>query len=256
MSAGAPATLRAAADAGDPPTGTSTARQEHPPRPPRRALRSVVRFIASVAIVSGTLLIADAGVTLVWQEPISAIVATREQGRLEDRLRQLTAASGADRTRLAGVGDVRRRLARLASLYRSRANEADPIGRISLPTLGRAYVMVEGTDTSTLRKGPGRYPDTAWPGQRGTVAVAGHRTTYMAPFRTIDKLRPGHRVRLRMPYGRFTYRVQYTKIVKPTALWVTNSVGYDRLILSACYPLYSAAKRIVVFARLVDAEPA
>jgi sortase A len=58
-----------------------------------------------------------------------------------------------------------------------------------------------------------------------------------------------------MGYGRFTYRVERTRIVPPTALWVTDRVGYDRLILSACHPLYSAAKRIVVFARLVDTVP-
>lgn len=215
-----------------------------------------MRFFGSVAVVSGGLLIADAGATLVWQEPISAVVATREQSGLGDRLREATEATAADRRRLADVSDVRRRLARLARLYRSRTKTGDPIGRIELPTLGRSYVMVEGTDTATLRKGPAHFPYTPWPGQTGTVAIAGHRTTYLAPFRTIDKLRPGQPVILRMPYARFTYRVQYTKIVKPTALWVTNPVGYDRLILSACYPLYSAAKRIIVFARLTRAEPA
>lgn len=215
-----------------------------------------MRFLASVAAVSGALLIADAGVTLVWQEPISAVLATREQSRLDDRLRQAITATAADRRRLAVVGDVKRRLARLAALFRSRTRPGDPIGRIDLPTLHRSYVMVEGTDTPTLRKGPGHYPYTPWPGQPGTMAIAGHRTTYLAPFRTIDKLRAGQPVILRMPYGRFTYRVQYTRIVKPTALWVTNSVGYDRLILSACHPLYSAARRIIVFARLASAEPA
>ena len=58
-----------------------------------------------------------------------------------------------------------------------------------------------------------------------------------------------------MPYGRFTYTVQYHRIVLPTALWVTNNVGYDRLVLSACNPLYSAAQRIIVFARLSQVEP-
>ena len=56
-----------------------------------------------------------------------------------------------------------------------------------------------------------------------------------------------------MPYGRFTYVVQYLRIVVPTASWVTNNVGYDRLVLSACNPLYSAAQRIIVFARLQSA---
>ena len=58
-----------------------------------------------------------------------------------------------------------------------------------------------------------------------------------------------------MPYGRFTYRVERTRIVSPNAIWVINRVGYNRLVLSACHPLYSASKRIVVFARLVDTQP-
>jgi sortase A len=58
-----------------------------------------------------------------------------------------------------------------------------------------------------------------------------------------------------MPYGRFVYRVERTRIVAPTATWVTRRIGYDRLVLSACHPLYSAAKRIVVFARLVEEHP-
>ena len=58
-----------------------------------------------------------------------------------------------------------------------------------------------------------------------------------------------------MPYARFTYVVQYHKIVLPTALWVTNNVGYERLVLSACNPLYSAAQRIIVFARLQEVQP-
>ena len=93
------------------------------------------------------------------------------------------------------------------------------------------------------------------PGEPGTVGVAGHRTTYGAWFRHIDRLRPGDAVQMTMPYGRFTYRVERTRIVAPTALWVTRPVAYDRIILSACNPLYSAAQRIVVFARLVGAVP-
>ncbi len=58
-----------------------------------------------------------------------------------------------------------------------------------------------------------------------------------------------------MPYGRFEYRVRRTRIVSPSALWVKRPVGYEQLILSACHPLYSATKRIVVFARLVGTRP-
>ncbi len=122
-------------------------------------------------------------------------------------------------------------------------------------SFGVNSVVVAGTDTSSLRRGPGHYPGTPLPGARGTVAIAGHRTTYGAPFRKLDKLGRGDRVEVQMPYGTFAYEVERRRIVPPTATWVTRRVGYDRLILSACHPLYSAAKRIVVFARLVDARP-
>ncbi|MDQ3318871.1 MAG: sortase, partial [Actinomycetota bacterium] len=79
--------------------------------------------------------------------------------------------------------------------------------------------------------------------------------TYMAPFRTVNRLRRRQPIVLEMPYGRFTYRVEKARIVPPTATEVTRDVGYDRLVLTACHPLYSAAERIVVFARLERAEP-
>jgi sortase A len=113
--------------------------------------------------------------------------------------------------------------------------------------------MVEGTDAPDLRKGPGHYPDTSFPGLPGTVAVAGHRTTYLAPFRDLDKLHRGDTIELRMPYATFVYDYERTRVVTPDSLWVTNDVGYQRLVLSACHPKYSAAKRIVVFAKLRDA---
>ena len=128
------------------------------------------------------------------------------------------------------------------------------MGRIELPTLDRDYAVAEGTETGTLRKGPGHYPETPLPGQGGTVAIAGHRTTYGAPFRTIDQLDKGDFIVLDMPYAVLTYEVEKTQIVKPTALEVIRRVSYDRLVLSACHPLYSAAKRIIVFARLVGAQ--
>ena len=115
-------------------------------------------------------------------------------------------------------------------------------------------MIVEGTGTGDLKRGPGHYPATPLPGAPGTVGIAGHRTTYGAPFRTIDKLDPGDRIVAEMPYGTFTYRVERTRIVPPTATEVVRRVKYDRLVLTACHPLYSAAQRIVVFAKLERAE--
>ena len=191
----------------------------------------MLRFLGSVLMVSGLLLIADAGVTLAWQEPVSAFFAERQQNVLKEELYN-------------PPPHVEKRI------REKRPLPGDSIGEIILPSLGKHYFMVEGTDTDNLRKGPGHYPDTPLPGERGTVAVAGHRTTYGAPFRNIDQLKRGNRIIMSMPYGRFVYRVQKTQIVDDSALWITRPVGYDRLVLSACHPLYSAAQRIVAFARL------
>jgi sortase A len=146
-------------------------------------------------------------------------------------------------------------VAYLARREQRQLSAGDAIGRLVIPRIGASFQMVQGTDSASLEKGPGHYPDTALPGLGQTVAVAGHRTTYLAPFRHIDALRPGNRIIVTMPYGRFTYVVQYRRIVVPTALWVTRDVGYDRLVLSACNPLFSAAQRIVVFARLRGTVP-
>ena len=147
------------------------------------------------------------------------------------------------------------RVAYLARREQHQVTTGDAIGKIMISKIGASFDVIQGTDTSSLEKGPGHYPTTAFPGLGQTVAIAGHRTTYLAPFRHIDALAPGDRIMLRMPYALFTYVVQYHKIVLPTALWVINNVGYDRLVLSACNPLYSAAQRIIVFARLQEIQP-
>jgi sortase A len=199
----------------------------------------------------------DAGLTVVWQEPVSAYLANREQNRLGDELDGQRGQVEADKRALADVRGLRRRLSRLADLQERRAREGRPIGRIVMPALDERFVVVRGTKVDTLRKGPGHYPATSFPGQGGTVAVAGHRTTYLAPFRDVDDLERGQAVVLEMPYGRFTYSVARTRIVEPEATEVTRPVrGAERLVLTACHPLYSAAQRIVVFARLTRFEPA
>ena len=194
-------------------------------------MRAVLRFLASVMMVSGSLLVADAAVTLLWQEPVSAFVAERQQVRLKESLY-----------------DPPKRVVLRKPL------EGDAIARIEIPAIDTAEYVVEGTDTATLRKGPGHYPETPLPGDPGTTAIAGHRTTYGAPFRRIDQLKRGQRITLDMPDGRFIYRVERTKIVDDSDLTVLDHVGYGRLVLSACHPLYSAAQRVIVFARLVDRQ--
>ena len=213
--------------------------------------------VSSVLLVVGLLLLADAVTTLVWQEPVSAVYAKLQQGRLNHDLATLegTEPTATDRKVLSHLPGLDRKLAYAARVLDRRTDDGQPLGRISLPSIGVSAVVVAGTDTAALRRGPGHYPGTPLPGARGTVAIAGHRTTYGAWFRRLDQLNTGDKITLTMPYGRFTYAVERRRIVLPTDTWVTHRVGYDRLVLSACHPLYSAAKRIVVFARLVATKP-
>jgi sortase A len=215
----------------------------------------VLRFVASVLIVSGVLMLADAGLTVAWQEPVSAFMAARDQGELEDELEAQASSALRDKQLTASIRDVKRRIKKLAELDKKRARDGRALGRIEFPTLDRDYVFVQGTSLSVLRKGPGHYPKTSFPGEGGTVAIAGHRTTYGAPFRTIDDLEEGEHIIIKMPYGELEYKVEKTQIVEPDATWITNRVkGPERLVLSACHPLYSASQRVVVFARLVSAR--
>ena len=218
-------------------------------------MRRALRTLSTVLIVAGVLLLADAGLTLLWQEPVSALYGHVQQGKLEGQLKDLEKAplAAVDQRALRKL-DPSRRLTFAARSLKRRSKEGDAIGRIRVPKIGISDIFVEGTDAGDLRRGPGHYPATPLPGQHGTVAIAGHRTTYGAPFHDVDKLSKGDRIELDMPYGRFTYRVERLRIVKPTAVEVTDPVGYDRLVLSACHPLYSAAQRIIVFARLERAE--
>jgi sortase A len=220
-----------------------------------RIWRPALRFVAAVLITSGLMMLADAVLTLTWQEPVSAFIAGREQASLGHELDEgSTFLEGAKRA-TANERDVRKRVKRLAAVWRHHVQTGDAVGRIDLKSLDRRYVVVQGTDTATLRKGPGHYPKTSMPGEGGTVAIAGHRTTYLAPFRTIDDLKPGQPIVLEMPYAKLTYAVERTKVVPPDALWITDRVpGAERLVLSACHPLYSASHRIVAFARLKSVE--
>lgn len=220
-------------------------------------VRRLIRDISSVLMISGLLILVDAGVTLAWQEPLTALVGLIKRAEIDKRYLSFRTAplTANDQRALVSLKTIDKRIAYLARWEQRHVTTGAAIGQIEIAKLGASYDVVQGTDTDSLEKGPGHYPATAFPGLGQTTAIAGHRTTYLAPFRHIDSLRPGDRIVLTMPYARFTYVVQYHKIVLPTALWVTSNVGYDRLVLSACNPLYSAAQRIVVFARLRAATP-
>jgi sortase A len=220
-------------------------------------MRRLIRDVSSVLILSGLLLVLDAGVTLVWQEPVTAAIGMvlRTQVNKSYLSYRTAPLSHTDTKALAGIMSLRARIAYLARRERDQVKTGDAIGQIDIPRIGHTYNIIEGTGTQSLEEGPGHYPSTAFPGMGQTIGVAGHRTTYLAPFRFINELHSGDRILITMPYGRFTYVVQYQRIVQPTDVSVVDDVGYERLVMSACNPLYSAAQRIIVFARLRSVQP-
>ena len=221
------------------------------------SLHGGLRTVSSVLIVSGLLLLADAVLTVLYQEPLSAVYAKVEQNQLAGELEQLAgvAPTPVELKALASLPSQDAKLAFQARRLKRKVKEGQPLGRIRAARIGLSSVVVRGIETGTLRSGPGHYPHSPLPGAPGTVAIAGHRTTYGAPFRKVDKLVKGDEIKLEMPYGTFVYAVERTQIVEPTKTSVTRRVSFDRLVLTACHPLYSAAQRIVVFARLVRSEP-
>jgi sortase A len=221
---------------------------------PARALR----LLAALLIFTGVLALIDAGTTLLWQEPISALIAKLKQDHLSGALRNVERAAPTppEQRTLASLADEQARIAFLAGELQRHAGDGGAVGRIVIPRIGASYVVVKGTDPEALQSGPGIYSETSFPGIAGTTAIAGHRTTYLAPFRDINLLVRGNRILLNMPYARITYTVIGHQVVAPTDVQAAvGRVGYSRLVLSACTPLFSAAKRLLVFARLTRTVP-
>lgn len=227
-------------------------------------MHRALRVFSTALITAGLVVLADVGMTLAWKEPMSTIYGSIKQGQAEDELGDLEGRfpSPADLRALAGVEGAERRARLLADRFERSVRHGEGIGRIRIPAIDLDTVVVEGTDTASLQKGPGHYTTvgdeegrdngSAFPGQGRTVGIAGHRTTYLAPFKQIDDLERGDDVVLEMPYATFTYRVEDHEVVEPTEVDVVRDRGYEQLVLTACHPLYSAAQRWVVFARLEE----
>ena len=135
--------------------------------------------------------------------------------------------------------------------------EGDAVARLRIPRIDVDKIVVEGVQVDDLKRGPGHYPDSPLPGQPGNAAIAGHRTTYGAPFNRIDELEQGDEILVTTVQGSFRYEVQRQLIVSPDQVEVLDDFGDSRLTLTACHPKYSARQRIVVVASLVvPAAPA
>jgi sortase A len=215
------------------------------------------RFTSRLGLViaaAGVLLVVWAIVILFFGDPVTALYQDWRQhqmaGQLNKEFKQFRpSAPFSEKSKPPSPAEIRG----AAWRFSHRVHSGQPIGRIEIPRIGLNKVFVNGTDWGAdLSRGPGRYPQSSWPGMRKVTAIAGHRTTFGAPFRHIDELARGDLIRLQMPYGTFNYRVFKHEVVPSNDWSILRKRGFDTLVLSACHPLYSASHRWIVFARLAS----
>ena len=137
-----------------------------------------------------------------------------------------------------------------ATIDPTQVAEGDPVARIEIPKIGVDKTVVSGVSVGALRKGPGHFPDTPFPGERGNAAIAGHRTTFGAPFYRVDELVVGDDIIVTTVAGRFVYKVSGLAIVDPTDYDVVANSDTPTLTLVSCHPRLSASKRIIIKADL------
>jgi len=224
--------------------------------------------LGKILIISGLVVLGFVAYQL-WG---TGLETARGQDELTAGLAEGLVAEGADSSDVTedsatlDVSDVADRLAEVdpaTAPPMPAPPQGEPVGIIDIPKIGLQSVIVEGVSKADLKKGPGHYPGTAMPGQAGNAGIAGHRTTYGAPFNRIDELLPGDEIKVATAQGQFTYKVipapgqteQAWYVVKPSQVEVLDQVGDNRLTLTACHPKYSARERIIVHA-VLQAPPA
>ena len=217
-------------------------------------MRRSARLLGSILVVAGVLTLVWAVVVWQWQDPFTALYTKWRQHQLTSQYEKRVKAYEVPVAQ-PSIAAERKAIARLARHYRLNSKRGQAIGRIRVPRMGVNMILVNGTDHATLKKGPGRDLRTFMPGENRLVYIAGHRTTYLAPFSHIDRLKAGDKVTLEVPYGTFVYSVTRHRIVKATDLSVLRSPRHELLELQACHPRFFASHRFIAYARLIRVEP-
>jgi sortase A len=223
------------------------------------------RRLGTVLIVGGLLVLAYAAAVLFWRDPVTDLYNRYQQNKLESALEhEFEAWDAGPPPAVADAGDddvdaaprPGVMTARDARRFLRGLEQGQAFGRIHIPRIGVESIVVHGTRWGAdLSRGPGHYERTTVPGLGKTVGIAGHRTTFGAPFRKIDKIKAGDEITLEMPYATFRYRVFQHEIVDEKDWSVIRNRGFDTLMLSACHPLYGSSERWIVYAKLVAVQP-
>ena len=217
-------------------------------------MRRYIRLLGTLLAVAGVLMLLWSLLVWQWQDPFTALYTKWKQRQLATQYVKRT-ESFKPAISKSTVAAERASIAREAKRYRLSSTRGEVIGRLRVPRMGVNMLLVNGTDHDTLKKGPGRDSRTFMPGENRLVYIAGHRTTYLAPFSHIDRLRRGDRVMIDVPYATFIYAVTRHRIVKSTDLSVLRSPRYEVVELQACHPRFFASHRYIAYAQLLRVEP-
>ncbi len=224
----------------------------------------MAHILGTALVVLGLGAVAWTIVVWQWQDPFTALYTMYQQHKLSGQYKKIAAtyhplvAQAQPVRRAAPKVDLaaeRRLVARDAARYRHTVQTGHALGRLKVPRLGLSILLVTGTDHDSLTKGPGWDQRTFLPGSGKLIYIAGHRTTYLAPFAHIDSLRPGDLVTIEVPYGTFVYRVRKHVIVPSDDLAQLRSGGREVVKLQACHPRFFASHRYIVYAYPVRVTP-
>jgi sortase A len=218
-------------------------------------MRRRLRLLGTGLVIAGALTLLWSVLVWQWMDPFTGVYTKWKQHQLASQYDKRAAAYQTPLAVGASFAAERQTIAREARSYRQEVRRGDAIGRIRIPRLGLDMVLVNGTDHQTLEKGPGRYLGSFMPGENRLVYIAGHRTTYLAPFSHIDDLRKGDAVTIQVPYGSFIYRISGHHIVGANDVSVLRSPRHELLILQACHPRFFATQRYLQYGRLLRVEP-
>ena len=214
-------------------------------------MKRAPRILGTLMIVLGVGALAWAAAVWQWQDPFTLVLNRLDQRELAESFDRRLDQSGGVLAASTGAPNVRPS----AVAWRKSSTRGDAIARLRIPALGVDKIVVNGTDHDSLERGPGRYLGSAMPGEGELVYIAGHRTTYGAPFSRIDQLKKGDRIVLELPYGTFEYAVTGHRIVPATQTSVLRSKGFEQLALQACHPRFFASHRYIAYAKPVRMTP-
>ena len=193
------------------------------------SVRAIVDGLGRILMTAGTLILLFVAYQL-WG---TGLAESRAQDDLQDEFAERIESTPVDPTKIPPPPP-----------------EGEAVAMIKIPKINVEKAVVEGVGVGDLKKGPGHYPQTPLPGQPGNAAIAGHRTTYGAPFGEVESLQPGDPILVSTLQGQFRYEVRETKVVTPSQVEVLDPTEDNRLTLTTCHPRFSAAKRLIVVAEL------